>query len=228
MRKLLGLLLAYMVMLPNIVNASSITAKVIGVTDGDTVKVLAEGNRQIKIRLYGVDAPESHQPYGSRSRRYVSDAVYGKTVQIEVTGNDKYGRTLGIITTPDGKNLNRNLIANGMAWVYAQYCTRTECTDMTRAEKEARTKKIGLWADKTPIAPWEFRRGVRPTSQTGSSFGDDITIVKADTAYHGNRSSKVFHAPGCRHYTCKNCTVTFKSRDAAIKAGYKPCRICKP
>lgn len=46
--------------------------------------------------------------------------------------------------------------------------------------------------------------------------------------YHGNVKSKKFHAPGCRYYNCKNCRAVFKSRRAAIAAGYVPCKVCRP
>ncbi|WP_419785620.1 Ada metal-binding domain-containing protein [Pseudodesulfovibrio sp.] len=46
--------------------------------------------------------------------------------------------------------------------------------------------------------------------------------------YHGNRNSHVFHRPGCRYYNCKNCIVDFSSREEALEAGYRPCKICKP
>lgn len=46
--------------------------------------------------------------------------------------------------------------------------------------------------------------------------------------YHGNTNSKVFHKPGCQHYNCPNCTKIFHSREAAIDAGYRPCKVCNP
>ncbi|TDT82710.1 Ada metal-binding domain-containing protein [Pseudodesulfovibrio indicus] len=53
-----------------------------------------------------------------------------------------------------------------------------------------------------------------------------LTVAQAE--YHGNRNSHIFHQAGCRHYNCKNCTVVFATRQAALKAGFRPCKICKP
>ena len=53
-------------------------------------------------------------------------------------------------------------------------------------------------------------------------------MALAATKYHGNRRSKVFHKPGCRYYNCKNCTVEFETREEAIRAGYRPCKVCRP
>lgn len=65
------------------------------------------------------------------------------------------------------------------------------------------------------MAPWEWRRK-----------DEDRGI--GQTGFHGNTSSHVFHKPGCKHFNCRNCTVVFKSKDEAVKAGYKPCGMCKP
>ena len=53
-------------------------------------------------------------------------------------------------------------------------------------------------------------------------------IGLAAAKYHGDKSSMIFHQSSCRHYNCKNCTVVFTSREAAIAAGYRPCKVCNP
>ena len=56
-----------------------------------------------------------------------------------------------------------------------------------------------------------------------------IGLAGASTGpYHGNAKSHIFHNPSCRYYTCKACTVTFGTRGAAVVAGYRPFRTCKP
>jgi len=47
-------------------------------------------------------------------------------------------------------------------------------------------------------------------------------------AYHGNFHSHIFHRQSCRFFDCQACTVAFNSRDDAIKAGYRPCKVCNP
>lgn len=73
----------------------TITGKVIGVSDGDTITILDSGNRQHKIRLEGIDAPESNQAFGSRAKQSLSDLVFGKTVTVTSRKKDRYGRVLG-------------------------------------------------------------------------------------------------------------------------------------
>lgn len=107
--------------------AQVMEGKVVGVSDGDTITVLANEKRQVKVRLYGVDCPESRQAYGTRARQSTSGHVFGKHVRVEVADRDRYGRTVGIVTGPDGTVLNRALLMEGMAWLYTAYCKAPVC-----------------------------------------------------------------------------------------------------
>ena len=136
-------------------------AKVVGVTDGDTLKVLSQDGVQVKIRLYGVDTPESKQAYGKKATAFTAGMVAGKVVSVETIDVDRYGRQVAIVTS-DGYNVvNEALIENGFAWVYRQYCKREECRSWLRSESEARSARLGLWADQAPVAPWEWRKDAR-------------------------------------------------------------------
>src|SRR2546425_7886966 len=90
---------------------------VVGVTDGDTIKVLRNGKAE-KIRLHGIDCPEKSQPFGTRAKQFTSEMVFGKTVTVHVTDRDRYGRTVADVILPDGTNLNRELVKAGLAWWY--------------------------------------------------------------------------------------------------------------
>jgi endonuclease YncB( thermonuclease family) len=130
---------------------------VVGVPDGDRITVLHEGKGEM-IRLYGVDTPEIGQAFGKRAKQFTSDAVYGKTVNVEAKDKDAYGRTIGMVTV-DGKSLNESLIKNGLAWVYQKYCKAAFCEDWLNLEIVARYHKVGIWSEPNPIPPWEFRHG---------------------------------------------------------------------
>lgn len=130
------------------------TARVVGVTDGDTITLLDHEKRQIKVRMAGIDAPERGQPFGSKSKQALSDLVFGKTVEVDDQGEDKYDRTIARILV-DGVDVNREMVARGMAWQYVKY---DQSAALRAAEKSAREAKLGLWADKGPIPPWEWRR----------------------------------------------------------------------
>ena len=130
---------------------------------------------------------------------------------------DKYGRTVGDVILPDGTNLNHEFVRAGFAWWYRQYASGDRTLEALEAE--ARKAKRGLWADKSPIQPWEWRRVVR----SGSPKVEPGEVKPGAMSYHGNRSSRIFHKLVCRYYDCKNCTAIFKSRDESISAGYRPC-----
>jgi len=198
--------------------SAEITGKVVGISDGDTIVVL-QNNQQYKIRLYGVDTPESHQDFGTRAKQFTSEMVFNKEVRVVPEATDKYGRTVGTVYIAN-VCINEELIKNGFAWVYRQYCSKPECQNWLQLEDEAKNGKKGLWNDKNPLPPWEFRKNGNATSEQ--------VITKQTGTYSGNTKSGVFHKSSCRYYNCKNCTAVFGSRDEAIKAGYKPCKICKP
>lgn len=197
--------------------------KVVHVSDGDTVTVLTEDKRQVRVRLYGVDTPEKGQARGRQASEFTKDLAALRIVDVQEMDVDRYGRLVGRITLPDGRVLNAELVASGWAWVYQDYCTTAECKAWLALEEHARRERLGLWQDRQPVPPWEWRRAKREGGTSEYSKKDSGTLV-----FHGNVRSRVFHAPGCRHYDCKNCTETFPSREAALKSGYKPCGICKP
>ncbi|HUX36836.1 MAG TPA: thermonuclease family protein [Rectinemataceae bacterium] len=130
-----------------------IVGKVVGVHDGDTITVL-QAERQYKIRLDGIDAPELSQAYGQVSKRFASAFAFGKTARVEVHGVDRYGRYLGEVFV-EGRSLNRELVKAGLAWQYLQY---SKDPVLAKLEREARTQRIGLWKDASPEAPWDFRK----------------------------------------------------------------------
>jgi endonuclease YncB( thermonuclease family) len=127
--------------------------KVTSITDGDTVKVF-DGIQEVKIRLSNIDAPESKQAFGTRSKQKLAEKVFGKKVVVEYHKKDKYKRTLGTIWL-ENRNINFEMVQEGYAWAYRRYL---DDTDFLEAEKVARDKKLGLWIDPFPIAPWDFRK----------------------------------------------------------------------
>ena len=130
-------------------------ARVIKVSDGDTVHISVHGtSKHEKVRLYGIDAPESRQPFGSEARHALAKIINGKIVRIEEQNRDRYGRIVGRIFY-DGDDVCLQMINQGMAWHYSQYCKDAAYRN---AQENARRKKIGLWHDSNPVPPWEFRK----------------------------------------------------------------------
>ncbi len=130
---------------------------VVGVTDGDTIKVMGTHNKQVKIRLYGIDCPEKSQAFGKKAKQFTSKLVFGKVVEVEVMDTDRYGRTVALVAV-NKQILNEELLKAGLAWVYYQYCHEIICHAWADYQFAAKLDKRGLWRDPDPIPPWEFRR----------------------------------------------------------------------
>ena len=134
--------------------SSTFTAKVIRISDGDTIVVITENREQIKIRLEGIDCPESNQDFGTKARQAATNLCFNREVRVEKSGEDQYGRTLAFVYI--GKLcVNEELLRLGMAWHYKKY---NKDPLLSQLEINARTGKIGLWANPNPEAPWVFRR----------------------------------------------------------------------
>ena len=192
------------------------SARVVGITDGDTITVLRGGNEQVKVRLEGIDTPERGEPFSAQAKRFISSLVFGKQVGIQVKELDRYGRTVARVIV-DGTDTSLALVQAGLAWHYTRY---SDDADLARGENVAKSAGIGLWSLPNPAPPWGLRQ--RQQSAANASRSSE------DVEYHGNRNSNVFHAPWCRYYSCKNCTAKFKSRAEAVAAGYRPGGICNP
>lgn len=137
------------------------TAKVVNVSDGDTVKVYRLGVPETKVRLLGIDAPEKNQPFGQKAKEALNAKVAGKVVIVEAGKPDRYGRLLARLKL-DGKDVNLSMVEEGWAWHYAQYARSQYLGDAeayAAAQGRARSAHVGLWADtaQAAVPPWEFR-----------------------------------------------------------------------
>lgn len=141
----------------NAAQAQAQQYRVIGVMDGDTVKVLSSDHQQMKCRLFGIDAPEKAMNYGERSKQSLSDMVFQKHVSVTVVDQDQYGRSVCRIIL-NGVDVNKVQLQRGLAWHYSRY---SKDASYAEAERAARQQRLGLWADPNPIAPWSFRRSER-------------------------------------------------------------------
>ena len=125
--------------------------KVDRITDGDTI-VLMDGTR---VRLHGIDAPERDQPYGPMATAALEYMVE-KSVYIVEVDTDRYGRLVGTLYTPEGMNVNLEMVCNGSAWWYSRYARNNRA--MASRQDEAKEARLGLGADEDPMPPWEWRR----------------------------------------------------------------------
>ena len=146
--------------LPFFVSAYQLTGVVIGVSDGDTIKVLDDSKQVHSVRLMGIDAPEKAQAFGQASKQSLFDLVYMKPVSVEWGKKDKYGRTVGKVLTPEGVDVCFEQITRGLAWHYKKYSNEQPLEDRetyARAEFKAQEERLGLWLEETQVPPWLWR-----------------------------------------------------------------------
>ena len=133
------------------------------VHDGDTVTCLDERGQPRRIRLLGIDAPEHGQPFGDAARRALAGKLQGGAVRVEGDAIDQHGRLLGTLWIND-RNLNRELVTEGMAWVFGGFAPDE---DLVAAETAARTGRRGLWGGgEPPVSPQDWR-ATHPRAQGG-------------------------------------------------------------
>ena len=129
----------------------ALPGKVVSIHDGDTITML-QNKTQIKVRLFGIDAPELKQPYGKKSKQFLANLIAREVVEVDENGKDRYKRTLGIIYYK-GQDINAQMVLNGYAWAYVKYSRI-----YVDQEKTARENKRGLWQSSNPTPPWEWRK----------------------------------------------------------------------
>jgi micrococcal nuclease len=129
---------------------------VVGITDGDPITVLV-AREIVKVRLVDIDAPESGQPWGFRSKQALSVTCFGKAARLEMQGKNRYRRALATVFC-EGANANREQVRQGMAWVFDRY-VRPD-SPLYAVQREAKLDHRGLWSDPQPVPPWKWRRGV--------------------------------------------------------------------
>lgn len=134
---------------------ADLRGRVVRVSDGDTISVLDGSGRQHKIRLYAIDTPELAQAHGKSAREALSRRVYQKTVEVVVVDVDDYQRKVGTVYR-NGDNINLDLVARGHAWWYEYHAPHEH--PLKQAQQEARDQRLGLWANRDPMPPWQWRR----------------------------------------------------------------------
>jgi micrococcal nuclease len=187
------------------------TLKCTRVVDGDII-ILNNGE---KVRLIGVDTPETKQPnkpveyFGKEASAFTKRMVEGKEVRLEydVQARDQYGRLLAYVYLEDGTLLNAEIIKGGYGRTYTKFPFKY-WEQFSQHEKEARENKRGLWAKKPPKKETEYIREY----------------------YMGSKYSTIYHLPHCTLIRKVNPLdrKVFNSVKDAVTAGYVPCKICKP
>ena len=141
-------LIIYFLLCPN-----ENTYKVVSIIDGDTIVVLSMEKKEIKIRLAEIDCPEKNQPYGPQAKQVLTNKLLNKQIKVVILKKDRYNRSICKIYL-NNHYINQEMIEEGLAWHYTQY---SHSKELKNSEDNAKKNRIGLWKDKNPIPPWEFR-----------------------------------------------------------------------
>jgi endonuclease YncB( thermonuclease family) len=161
--------------LPLFVSAETLHGRVVGVTDGDTLTLLAS-RTEYKIRLAEIDTPEKGQGWGARASRALASKVQHEDVVVDFTEVDNYGRLVGKVWLGD-RDINRELVRQGHAWAYRDYLRDAT---LLQDEAAAREEGAGLWSASGPVAPWLWRRGTRSATYVSAAPGHAIKQYCSD------------------------------------------------
>lgn len=151
----------------------NIEGTVTKVSDGDTIQVTDSLGTKVKVRFYGIDAPETEksnkrtgliskpgQAYGEEAFQALKSKLQRQKVRLDVMDVDRYGRTVSTVWLGN-RNINREMVSEGWAWAYRQYLDRPHASEYIQAEEQARSQKLGLWKQSNPQPSWEFRKSLR-------------------------------------------------------------------
>ena len=161
--------LALFALFVDALGAATLTGRIVGVHDGDTITLLDATKTQHKIRLAGIDAPELRQAFGTRSKQNLSEMAYAKDARLECHKTIRNERKLCKVwvqpsdcpTCGNTLDVGHAQVIAGLAWWYRADAKEQSADDQGRyesAEDEARLRKCGLWSDPAPVPPWEWRR----------------------------------------------------------------------
>jgi len=157
MKKLYRTTFLLVLLFPLLFSAGQFSGKCVRVGDGDTIEVMRHG-KAVRVRLFGIDAPELKQDHGRTARKFLAERIAGKEVRVRIMEIDQYGRVVGKVYLGD-TYINLEIIRAGYAWWYSRYAPND--LDLMTVEKKARAARIGLWSHPRPSRPWKWRQSHR-------------------------------------------------------------------
>ena len=144
-------------------SAAALLCLVVAIHDGDTLTARCGGPgawRRERVRISAIDAPESRQAFGQRARQGLAQLCFRQQARLYRLGHDHYGRTLAQVHC-QGRDVAAAQVGAGLAWVYAPQAAQHP--DLVALERQARQRRTGLWSQKRPLAPWDYRRQYKRT-----------------------------------------------------------------
>jgi micrococcal nuclease len=141
---------------PVLSRSDELHGKAVRIIDGDTFDLLTDGKKVRRVRLFGIDCPERGQPFYGAAKEELGILMGGAGLNVHIVNTDRYGRSVCIVKTEKGTNVNESLLKTGLTWHYSHYDHNPE---WTKLEQQARRARIGIWSDPHPIAPWIWKHG---------------------------------------------------------------------
>ena len=194
--------------------ADVLEGHVVAIADGDTFTLLTADKQQVKIRLAEIDAPESGQPYGNKSKQTLSNLIFGKDVRVAVQTTDRYGRTVGRPYVSD-LDVCAEMVRMGAAWAYREYLRDRSLLTL---ESEAKAAKRGLWglSEAQNMPPWEWRQAGDQNASGGCQIKGNIN----------SKGDRIYHVPGRSSYAATQISESkgeqwFCSEAEAKAAGWR-------
>jgi endonuclease YncB( thermonuclease family) len=220
-----------------------IHGRVVGVTDGDTLKVVIADQKLLRVRLAFCDAPEKKQAFGSRAKQAMSELVFGKEIDLRPHAIDRYGRTVAQAGV-DGRDVGLEMVQEGMAWVYDLYITEASLEvqeSYHKAQEKAKADRQGLWNDPGAIPPWIFRDLAKahqeqaiasnwieahqksvdpntPSAQLASPSPSELPL-NSDDVWVNTKSGR-YWKPGSTYYA-KTKRGEYMTEKEAVQEGYR-------
>lgn len=136
---------------------ASLLCLVVAISDGDTLTVRcgAPGAyQQVKVRIAAIDAPESRQAFGQKSRQHLAQLCFRQRAALQPVDEDSYGRTVAHVRC-GSTDVATAQVRAGLAWVYTPYAESRP--QLVALQRQARSSGAGLWSQKRPLAPWTYR-----------------------------------------------------------------------
>lgn len=136
---------------------ASLLCLVVAISDGDTLTVRcgAPGAyQQVKVRIAAIDAPESRQAFGQKSRQHLAQLCFRQRAALQPVDEDSYGRTVAHVRC-GSTDVATAQVRAGLAWVYTPYAESRP--QLVALQRQARSSGTGLWSQKRPLAPWTYR-----------------------------------------------------------------------
>lgn len=157
LRPLAFILILIIAGMASLANAIELEGRVLRIGENGAIELGMRGTPPIWVELYGIELPAPGQKYAREAWRGLERMLGREKVDVEIIGRNDWGNLMGIVTA-QGQNVNRQMLIQGLAWVYPAQCEKDFCGDWLNLQQSAKSAGVGLWLEPNPTPPWEWRQ----------------------------------------------------------------------